>query len=85
MCGNLFSHLVRDMFTTAIYLLQFQKVAYARERLHLVKGPNDLLKIRSRSVIEADSVDVMALDNKKIKFWELIFAQGKLAFGIRLV
>ena len=76
MCCNVFSHLMRDMVTSALNLLQPQKFVNARERLHLVEGPNNPFDLRSRPIGEADAADGTALNSKKVKCWELIFVEG---------
>ena len=39
----------------------------------MVEGPYDLLKLRSRPMLEFDLCDFRAVDNKKVEFCELIF------------
>lgn len=79
------SHLIRDMITEELEPLQFWKVFDARERLHCAGGPGELLELRCCSVSEADVGYGRALDSKKLKPWELIFTEGKLASDVRAV
>lgn len=65
--------------------LQFWKVFDARERLHCAGGLGELLELRCCSVSEADVGYGRALDSKKLKPWELIFTEGKLASDVRAV
>jgi hypothetical protein len=85
MCMNVFSHMKRDTATMELKLLQFRKVANARERFQHGEGPSNLLKITSRYLGKADVGDLRAVNNKNFELWELILAEGKLAFVIRIV
>lgn len=69
MLFNFFFHLIMDKLTIELYFLQSQKVANSGEKLHVgeVEGPAELLKLRTRSICEADLGDVGAFNSKKVE------------------
>ncbi|KAJ1276222.1 hypothetical protein BS78_05G198100 [Paspalum vaginatum] len=81
MCSNVFFHLTKEEWrdirvTVQLKLLQFLDIFNARQRLQCDEGQDNLLKVRSTSILEADVFYLGAVDTEKVELWEVSFVEG---------